>query len=238
MANTVVDIPGVGQVEFPDSMSTDAINAAAKRLYEQAQAQSKQTSNTATSASSAPAGILKTLKDDAVQGGIGFAKGVGRTLNDIAPLLPGGESLSVARAAYPNNPIDQTINGALAPTNTAQKVGGYAEDAAELFGPAALAGVKGAAELNAGRKLALAAREAPTASKIILTDAPDVLSGPPVATNILQKTGQAGTNAALDYGPSLLKTAVKGAGGTLVGLELLKMFGPGILKSVLLDSGK
>lgn len=33
----IVTIPGVGDVEFPDTMSADEINVAAKRLYEQAQ---------------------------------------------------------------------------------------------------------------------------------------------------------------------------------------------------------
>ena len=32
MSSQIVNIPGLGDVEFPDSMSADAINAAAKRL--------------------------------------------------------------------------------------------------------------------------------------------------------------------------------------------------------------
>jgi hypothetical protein len=36
MPSTIVTIPGVGDVEFPDAMSADDVNAAAKRLYDEA----------------------------------------------------------------------------------------------------------------------------------------------------------------------------------------------------------
>lgn len=36
MPNTIVDIPGVGEVEFPDTMSEDAVNAASKKLHDEA----------------------------------------------------------------------------------------------------------------------------------------------------------------------------------------------------------
>ncbi len=34
----VIDIPKVGQVEFPDTMSESEVNAAAKKLYDEANA--------------------------------------------------------------------------------------------------------------------------------------------------------------------------------------------------------
>jgi hypothetical protein len=38
MADTIVEIPGVGQVSFPDSMTAEEISAAAKRLHDEANA--------------------------------------------------------------------------------------------------------------------------------------------------------------------------------------------------------
>ncbi len=121
----IIDIPGVGEVEFPDSMSDDEISAAAKRLHDEA---------------NRPPSIGDRLSDArsaVVNTGVGAVKGALRTAVDLgnivsAPLrhVPGvrdyvgtPEEFAQARAMFE-------------PQGTAEKVGNFVEQGAEFMIPA------------------------------------------------------------------------------------------------------
>jgi hypothetical protein len=69
MPSTIVHIPGVGDVEFPDSMSDADINAAAKRLYDEANTSRPAGGSLRTTAKS-DSGLLETSAGLAASGSV------------------------------------------------------------------------------------------------------------------------------------------------------------------------
>jgi len=126
--DTVVEIPGVGAVTFPASMSGDEINAAAKRLHDEA-------------AGSAPAAPTRRMNpgEEAVSHlidfGIGGLKGAGHTVKTLADLgrqhLPGFADLDKLGHVQ--------VGTTLEPSNATQHVGKVTEQMAEWYGPGKIA---------------------------------------------------------------------------------------------------
>lgn len=76
MPDTIVEIPGVGPVSFPDSMSSDEMNAAAAKLYQQGQ------QKTAAPAPAAPVDTPASL-----------LAGAWSQLNPVAAIASGGQAI-------------------------------------------------------------------------------------------------------------------------------------------------
>ena len=93
----IIDIPKVGEIEFPDSMSEKEINAAAKKLYDEANVPEKPIANRVAEIATrgaAPA-VLGTLAGGAVGGAPGALLGsmalpVGDALNSFINMITGG----------------------------------------------------------------------------------------------------------------------------------------------------
>jgi len=96
----IIDIPKVGQVEFPDSMSEAEINKAAKKLYDEANVEPKQEKGTlARTAEIATRGMAQTVPGAAIGGAVGGAPGalvgsmalpIGDALNTLVNMISGG----------------------------------------------------------------------------------------------------------------------------------------------------
>lgn len=93
----IIDIPKVGEVEFPDSMTEKEINAAAKKLYDEANVPEKPVANRVAEIATrgaAPA-VLGTLAGGAVGGAPGALLGsmalpVGDALNSFINMITSG----------------------------------------------------------------------------------------------------------------------------------------------------
>lgn len=142
MADKVIEIPGVGNVAFPDSMSDGDIATAAAKLHADHRAAPAQTAASRTAATSTVDPIIgqsANLRDMAV----GAAKGVGNTVFGLGKLVHdytpiGRISDAIQPGAFDQKPAE------IVPTNRAQTVGHGAEQVGEFFVP-------GAAVTNAGR---------------------------------------------------------------------------------------
>jgi len=93
----IIDIPKVGEVEFPDSMSEKEINAAAKKLYDQANVPEKPQINRLAEIATrgAAPSVIGGLAGGAVAGAPGALVGsmalpVGDALNSFINLITGG----------------------------------------------------------------------------------------------------------------------------------------------------
>jgi hypothetical protein len=96
----IIDIPKVGQVEFPDSMSEAEINKAAKKLYDEANVETKQEKGTlARTAEIATRGMAQTVPGAVAGGLVGGAPGalvgsmalpIGDALNTLVNMISGG----------------------------------------------------------------------------------------------------------------------------------------------------
>lgn len=93
----IIDIPKVGQVDFPDSMSEKEINAAAKKLYDEANVPEKPTANRLAEIATrgAAPSIVGGLAGGAVAGPGGALLGsmalpVGDALNSFLNMISGG----------------------------------------------------------------------------------------------------------------------------------------------------
>lgn len=106
----IVDIPNVGKIEFPDSMSEDEINSAAQRLYQQAQPPKE-----GTTLSRAPQMVARGIAAPAAGAMLGGAVGgpVGALVGSIAAPLVGGEAigrgLSALGLAQPETPMERAL---------------------------------------------------------------------------------------------------------------------------------
>lgn len=131
MPDTIVDIPGVGPVAFPDSMSQDEMNAAAARLYQQAQVKAP------AAAPSAPGASLVQKAADwlPAAGGVvgGVLGGIGGTAFGMGfggvPGATGGAALGGAAGEAARQLVDRAI-GAPAPSTSAAAATGIAKQAA------------------------------------------------------------------------------------------------------------
>lgn len=100
----IVEIPGIGEVEFPDTMSEAEVNAAASKLYQQAQAppQQVQAPQPSVAADSRPqVGTLRGLAGQASQGGLaGFGDELrgyyGSLLDNYGHLVTGNPQITDA----------------------------------------------------------------------------------------------------------------------------------------------
>jgi len=96
----IIDIPKVGQVEFPDSMSETDINKAAKKLYDDATASEKPQKGTmARTAEIVTRGMAQTVPGAVAGGAVGGAPGaligsmalpIGDALNTLVNMISGG----------------------------------------------------------------------------------------------------------------------------------------------------
>jgi len=96
----IIDIPKVGQVEFPDSMSEAEINKAAKKLYDEANVEQKKEKGTLErTAEIATRGMAQTVPGALAGGAVAGAPGaligsmalpIGDALNTLVNMISGG----------------------------------------------------------------------------------------------------------------------------------------------------
>jgi hypothetical protein len=96
----IIDIPKVGQVEFPDSMSEAEINKAAKKLYDEANTEPKKEKGTAArTAEIVTRGMAQTVPGAAIGGTLAGPAGalvgsmalpIGDALNTLVNMISGG----------------------------------------------------------------------------------------------------------------------------------------------------
>jgi hypothetical protein len=96
----IIDIPKVGQVEFPDSMSEAEINKAAKKLYDEANVEPKKEKGTAArTAEIVTRGMAQTVPGAAIGGTLAGPAGalvgsmalpIGDALNTLVNMISGG----------------------------------------------------------------------------------------------------------------------------------------------------
>lgn len=96
----IIDIPKVGQVEFPDSMSETEVNKAAKKLYDEATASEKpQKGAAARTAEIVTRGMAQTVPGAVAGGAVGGPAGalvgsmalpIGDALNSLINMISGG----------------------------------------------------------------------------------------------------------------------------------------------------
>jgi hypothetical protein len=96
----IIDIPKVGQVEFPDSMSETEVNKAAKKLYDDATASEKPQKGTmARTAEIVTRGMAQTVPGALAGGAVGGPAGalvgsmalpIGDALNTLVNMISGG----------------------------------------------------------------------------------------------------------------------------------------------------
>ena len=96
----IIDIPKVGQVEFPDSMSETEVNKAAKKLYDEASAAEKPQKGTAArTAEIVTRGMAQTVPGAAIGGTVAGPAGalvgsmalpIGDALNTLVNMISGG----------------------------------------------------------------------------------------------------------------------------------------------------
>lgn len=105
----IIDIPNVGRVEFPDSMTEEEINAAASRLYQESQPKE------GTTLARAPQMIARGMAAPAAGAVLGGAIGgpVGALVGSVAAPLVGGEAigrgLSALGLAQPETPMERAL---------------------------------------------------------------------------------------------------------------------------------
>lgn len=138
MPDKIVDIPGVGIVAFPSTMSDDEIGAAI----------SKQTR--ATTAQPEPSWV-----DTAADVAIGAAKGLGNTAYGLGKLVHDYTPIGrISDAIQPGAFEPAAKPPELEPTNTPQRVGQTIEQIGEFFLPTGAAG-KAAKAVEVGKAAAL-----------------------------------------------------------------------------------
>lgn len=105
----IIDIPNVGRVEFPDSMTEEEINTAARRLYQESQPKE------GTTLARAPQMLARGMAAPAAGAVLGGAVGgpVGALVGSIAAPLVGGEAigrgLSALGLAQPETPMERAL---------------------------------------------------------------------------------------------------------------------------------
>ena len=128
----IIDIPKVGEVEFPDSMSEKEINAAAKRLYDEANATTKKEERTIGSELARQVGLTARA---GITGAAGLPLLAGDALNTLINKISG---LNLQMPSQAIQPMLTSI-GLPQPQNPQERI---AQE-----GAAALAGVGGTARL-------------------------------------------------------------------------------------------
>lgn len=124
----IVDIPKVGQVEFPDSMSADEVNAAAKKLYDEANIPKAETITEGLQRT--PGRMLRS----AIQGAAAIPNIVADPFYRMAGLTPPAQGLRQSLTAlglpeYPSGPVGSVAESA---TEALAGAGGQIATAAKL----------------------------------------------------------------------------------------------------------
>lgn len=105
----IIDIPNVGRVEFPDSMTEEEINAAASRLYQESQP--KEGTTLARASQMLARGMAAPAAGAVLGGAVGGP--VGALVGSIAAPLVGGEAigrgLSALGLAQPETPMERAL---------------------------------------------------------------------------------------------------------------------------------
>jgi hypothetical protein len=137
MAQRVIEIPGVGNVEFPDSMSEAEISTAAAKLYNERQAPAAppdfRTTNVPIRYGLGVPETAQTLADV----GIGAVKGAAQTATNLGRLvhkIPGVSNFLFSQPGLAETAFAEA-DQALKPTNRAQQVGKIGEQVAEVVVP-------------------------------------------------------------------------------------------------------
>jgi len=119
----IIDIPKVGQVEFPDSMSEADINKAAKKLYDEANVEPKKEKGTmARTAEIVTRGMAQTVPGAVAGGAVGGAPGalvgsmalpIGDALNTLVNMISGGVNkvagIDIPRLQMPSQVASQAM---------------------------------------------------------------------------------------------------------------------------------
>ncbi|HYC56722.1 MAG TPA: hypothetical protein VEL28_17460, partial [Candidatus Binatia bacterium] len=171
MPEKVIDIPGVGAVAFPDSMSDDAISAAAAKLYQDAQRPAPAPAEPTVPAGPAPTHPLGRLGDAVLDVGMGAAKGAASTAAGLGRLVHQLPGVSRAVDAVYGQPglsaaAFNAADAALQPTSSAQTIGKAAEQIGEVLVPSRAITAAGTA---------LAGRVAPALGQVVGQTAARVL---------------------------------------------------------------
>ncbi len=199
MADKVVDIPGVGVVAFPDSMSDDAIASSAARLISEHQGPSFVPKTGGE--------FLSRMKDAAIDIPIGAAKNLGRAVQMVPGFAAGTDRIF----GLPEGASEK----AMQPTNATQTAGGYVGDAALI---AATGGAEiGAPVIRAGQVFGR-----PTVADIAINDVakPAAEFGGETVKAITAKLTSGGPVTAdkvadliVKYGKDAVKLGIVGVGG-------------------------
>ena len=112
----IIDIPKVGQVEFPDTMSEQEINAAAKRLYEEAN-QPQQVSRPTFAQAAMPEALTGLTMRSAVQGLASLPNMIAEPFYRMAGARPPSQTLPETLTAmglpeYPANTMGRIAEAA------------------------------------------------------------------------------------------------------------------------------
>ncbi len=155
----IVEIPGIGEVEFPDTMSDAEITAEATRLYESQDLLVQNVQNLGRTAKDLTVGALKGVGNTAIGLGEMVAPAL-RQIPGVRDYVATPEQFSAARAAFTT------------PTNTAQSIGRTVEQGLEFAVPvgaarrAAVAMAPQAVRAAYGGLIPLVAAEAASAAGV------------------------------------------------------------------------
>lgn len=218
----IVDIPKVGQVDFPDTMSAEEINTAAKRLYDEANAPSWQDAQGIPESETAPQPP-------------GFLAGVGKSFVDVvdaAKYAIGGEESDKALEAerMANKAVwEQGKEAANAPwwmptaAGTGEVVGDLAIDAGLLAGAGLATASAGALGIKQAPRLATAAKAG--VEKLSKTFLGRTALGSGAAATAGQFRPVEGEQGRLQ---KLAMDALAGAGGAVVGEGVVRVGGKAV----------
>jgi hypothetical protein len=105
----IIDIPNVGQVEFPDSMTEEEINAAARRLYQESQP--KEGTTPVRAAQMLTRGMAAPVAGAALGGAVGGPVGAlaGSLAVPAADIVAGGMRAAGMDVGYPSELVQQAL---------------------------------------------------------------------------------------------------------------------------------
>lgn len=173
MPDKVIEIPGVGNIAFPDSMSEDEINVAAAKLYKE-----KQGAFALSAKESSPSLVDRAVELLPAAGGMagGITGGIGGTVLGVGvggvPGAIGGATLGGGFGEAAKQLINR-MRGKEAPTSATDAALTIGKEGAIQGGMEAAGGAVGGAAKMAGRAL-LENAVRPTAS--LLREFPNVMS--------------------------------------------------------------
>lgn len=202
MPQQIIDIPGVGEVEFPDTMNDEQVAVAAKKLHDERMGGDLLVDNVKNIA-----GTVGDVATGFAKGAADTAVGLGRLVHKIPGVSEGVDKL-YDMAGVPGMDSAQAFEGqnaetglGLDATNTAQKVGKFIEQGAEYAIP-----VGGAEKAAAG----IAARIAPNATGAAARVLPKVAANAAASAGVAAAHGDDMSTAAMLGGAIPVVGAVAG----------------------------